>query len=89
MNDEMRALLTVTSRNGSPESRPARQGGAVVPPGSKRGLRDNGVWAGAFTRDNVELVTTGIREITPSGVLGADGPHWLGALVAPNRPSVA
>jgi 4-hydroxyacetophenone monooxygenase len=36
-------------------------------------LRDNGVWAGALTRDNVRLVTDPIREITPAGVVTADG----------------
>jgi 4-hydroxyacetophenone monooxygenase len=43
------------------------------PPGAKRMLRDNGVWAGALTRDNVRLVTDGIREITPAGVVTVDG----------------
>ena len=37
----------------------------VYPPGAKRMLRDNGVWAGALKRDNVRLVTESIREITP------------------------
>jgi 4-hydroxyacetophenone monooxygenase len=49
---------------------------AVVPkypPGAKRVLRDNGVWAGALTRDDVRLVTTPIREITPTGVVTDDG----------------
>ena len=45
----------------------------TYPPGAKRMLRDNGVWAGALKRDNVRLVTTGIREITPTGIVGADG----------------
>ena len=39
----------------------------TYPPGAKRLLRDNGVWAGALTRDNVTLVTETIREITPTG----------------------
>jgi 4-hydroxyacetophenone monooxygenase len=43
------------------------------PPGAKRMIRDNGVWAGALTRDNVRLVTTGISEIVPEGIVGADG----------------
>ena len=43
------------------------------PVGAKRMLRDNGVWAGALKRDNVSLVTAGIREITPKGVVTADG----------------
>jgi 4-hydroxyacetophenone monooxygenase len=43
------------------------------PVGAKRGLRDNGVWAGALKRDNVRLVTTPIAAITPKGVLTTDG----------------
>jgi 4-hydroxyacetophenone monooxygenase len=45
----------------------------TYPPGAKRMLRDNGVWAGALTRENVSLVTDSIREITPAGVVTADG----------------
>ena len=45
----------------------------TYPPGAKRLLRDNGVWAGALTRDNVTLVTDDIREITPAGIVTADG----------------
>ena len=43
------------------------------PPGAKRLLRDNGVWAGALTRDNVTLVSDEIREITPTGIVTVDG----------------
>jgi 4-hydroxyacetophenone monooxygenase len=43
------------------------------PPGAKRLLRDNGVWAGALKRENVELITDAILEITPTGVVTADG----------------
>jgi 4-hydroxyacetophenone monooxygenase len=43
------------------------------PPGAKRILRDNGVWAGALTRDNVTLVSDTIREITPHGIVTDDG----------------
>ncbi len=49
---------------------------AVVPnypPGAKRMLRDNGVWAGALTRDDVRLVTESIREITSNGIVTTDG----------------
>jgi 4-hydroxyacetophenone monooxygenase len=45
----------------------------TYPPGAKRMLRDNGVWARALKRDNVELITDAIREITPQGVVTADG----------------
>jgi 4-hydroxyacetophenone monooxygenase len=43
------------------------------PPGAKRVLRDNGIWPATLKRDNVELVTTDIDAITPSGVRTADG----------------
>ncbi|HEY3672650.1 MAG TPA: NAD(P)/FAD-dependent oxidoreductase, partial [Acidimicrobiia bacterium] len=45
----------------------------TYPPGAKRLLRDNGVWAGALTRDNVTLVSDEIREITPTGIVTVDG----------------
>src|SRR3954447_3126577 len=45
----------------------------TYPPGAKRMLRDNGVWAGALKRDNVELMTDGIREITAHGIVTDDG----------------
>ncbi len=45
----------------------------TYPPGAKRLLRDNGVWADALQRDNVQLLTDGIREITPSGIVSTDG----------------
>jgi len=43
------------------------------PPGAKRMLRDNGIWARTLKRDNVRLVTDTIREITPKGVVTEDG----------------
>jgi 4-hydroxyacetophenone monooxygenase len=45
----------------------------AYPPGAKRLLRDNGVWARSLKRDNVQLITEGIREITPNGIVTADG----------------
>jgi 4-hydroxyacetophenone monooxygenase len=45
----------------------------TYPPGAKRLLRDNGVWAATLKRDNVTLVTETIREITPSGIVTDDG----------------
>ena len=38
------------------------------PPGAKRMIRDNGIWAKTLKRDNVRLVTDGIARITPTGV---------------------
>ena len=52
------------------------------PVGAKRMLRDNGVWAGALKRDNVELITTPIREITEHAIVTADGvEHPIDVLV--------
>jgi 4-hydroxyacetophenone monooxygenase len=43
------------------------------PPGAKRMIRDNSVWAGTLTRDDVQLITTSIAAITPKGIRTADG----------------
>ncbi len=43
------------------------------PFGGKRSLRDNGVWVGALSRDNVELVTNPIAEINATGIRTEDG----------------
>ena len=43
------------------------------PPGGKRPLRDNGMWLAALQRDNVDLVTDPISEITSSGVALVEG----------------
>ncbi|GAC1314477.1 MAG: NAD(P)/FAD-dependent oxidoreductase [Acidimicrobiales bacterium] len=45
----------------------------TYPPGSKRGLRDNGIWARTLKRSNVDLITEPIREITARGVVTGDG----------------
>jgi len=43
------------------------------PPFAKRALRDDGRWAAALSRSDVDLVTTPIAEITPRGVRTQDG----------------
>ncbi len=43
------------------------------PPFAKRALRDDGRWAAALGRADVDLVTTPIAEITPEGVRTVDG----------------
>lgn len=45
----------------------------TYPLGGKRALFDNGVWVKALKRDNVDLETSAITEITPKGVITADG----------------
>lgn len=46
------------------------------PPAAKRLVLDNGIWAATLKRDNVHLVTDGIREITATGVVAADGTEY-------------
>ena len=41
------------------------------PPSSKRMVLDNGIWAATLKRENVRLVTEGIKEITATGVVTA------------------
>lgn len=74
MNDMMRMILTSYLETEFAD-RPDLVDKVVptYPPGAKRLLRDNGVWAGALTRENVELITNEIREITSKGIITADG----------------
>ncbi len=45
------------------------------PPMGKRTLQDNGTWLTTLQRDDVELITDGIAEITADGVATVDGVH--------------
>ncbi|PQM51574.1 4-hydroxyacetophenone monooxygenase [Mycolicibacter virginiensis] len=45
------------------------------PATGKRTLQDNGTWLKTLRRDNVELIRTPIRTITPQGVETEDGIH--------------
>ncbi|MGI9284610.1 MAG: flavin-containing monooxygenase, partial [Pseudomonadales bacterium] len=45
----------------------------TYPPFGKRMLQDNGSWLAALKRDNVELVTDGIREITTNSIVDNSG----------------
>lgn len=45
----------------------------TYPIGGKRSLLDNGVWMAALQRENVELVTDPISEITEQGIVTAGG----------------
>ena len=74
MNDMVRQLLT-QYLEAEFADRPDLLAHVVpaYPPGAKRMLRDNGVWAAALKRPNVHLVTTPIREITNDAVVDADG----------------
>jgi 4-hydroxyacetophenone monooxygenase len=70
MNEFVRQMLTgyLTEQfSGRPDL--LEQVTPHYPPGAKRMIRDNGVWARTLRRDNVRLVTDGIERITPAGVL--------------------
>jgi 4-hydroxyacetophenone monooxygenase len=73
-NDLMRAMFTAYIE-GQFADRPDLLPKVLptYPPAAKRVLRDNGIWARTLKRDDVELVTEPIREITPTGVVTADG----------------
>ncbi|HET9732819.1 MAG TPA: NAD(P)/FAD-dependent oxidoreductase [Acidimicrobiales bacterium] len=74
MNDFLRAFLTAYFQEQF-SARPDLLDRAVpvYPPAAKRILLDNGSWAAALQRDNVDLVTERIDRITPHGVVTADG----------------
>jgi 4-hydroxyacetophenone monooxygenase len=74
MNDFVRTMLAGYIE-GEFADRPELLQAALphYPPGAKRMLRDNGVWASALKRANVQLVTTPVAAITPGGVRCADG----------------
>ncbi len=77
MNDFARQMFTewITSQIGDDPGLIAK----VVPdyPATgKRTLQDNGSWLRALTRDNVELVRTGIDYIEPDAVVTVDGTRY-------------
>ena len=73
-NDQLRQLLTghLAAQCGG-DKELLEKVVPKYPPGGKRSVRDNGVWIRALKRDNVELITTPIREITERGIMTADG----------------
>ncbi|HWA92736.1 MAG TPA: NAD(P)/FAD-dependent oxidoreductase [Rhizomicrobium sp.] len=74
MNEMLRKMLIAKIQEQLP-TRPDLVEKVVpdYPFGSKRSVRDNGVYLAALARDNVELVTTGIDEIVPEGIKTKDG----------------
>jgi len=72
-NDLIRQLLTAYLQMEFPDPDLLAKVLPDYPPLAKRFVRDNGIWARTFTRDNVDLITDGIAEITESGVRTTDG----------------
>jgi 4-hydroxyacetophenone monooxygenase len=75
MNEFMRQLLVENLKlevDGRPDLLEACT--PHYPPGAKRMIRDNSIWATTLKRDNVRLLDGGgIQRITPKGIVTADG----------------
>jgi 4-hydroxyacetophenone monooxygenase len=78
MNDMVREFLTMYLRVEFPEDDLFEKVVPDYPPIAKRILRDNGIWARTLRRDNVQLVTDKIGEVTKSGVRMAATPERSG-----------
>src|ERR671911_400788 len=74
LNDVVRQLLTayITTEFASSPAL-IDQVLPTYPPIAKRVVRDNGTWPRALQRDNVSLITTGIDQITATGITTVDG----------------
>ncbi len=73
-SDQLRQLLTMAIQ-GQYADRPELLEKVLptYPPAAKRILLDNGSWPQAMKREDVNLITEGIKEITPEGVVTVDG----------------
>jgi 4-hydroxyacetophenone monooxygenase len=74
LNAELRDLLVDYTKGQIPDN-PKLLEAAIpnYPIGGKRSVRDNGVWLAALQRPNVQVETSAITEITPEGLITADG----------------
>jgi len=77
LNDMVRELFTAYLRLEFPDDELFEKVLPTYPPIAKRVVRDDGVWSRTLHRDDVELVTTPIQEITEKGVLTVDGTEHL------------
>ena len=82
MNDMVRQVFTdyISQQVGDDAELLAKVIPDYVPLG-KRTLQDNGSWLSALTRDNVELVTEGIREISATGVVTETGEYPVDVII--------
>jgi 4-hydroxyacetophenone monooxygenase len=72
-NEFVRAMLVEVLRAQVPEDDLFEKMEPHFPPFSKRGLRDDGIWAQTLRRDHVEVITDPIASVTESGVRTRDG----------------
>ena len=73
MNDLVRQMFTEYYRVQFPDREMYDKVLPHYPPFSKRFVRDNGIWARTFARDDVTLDVGSIGEITATGITMADG----------------
>ncbi len=83
LNDRLRVVLSdYIVRQLGPRQDLVSQCTPDFPVFGKRLVVDNN-WYGTLTRDNVELVTTGIERIVPNGLVTVDGtPHEVDVIIA-------
>ncbi|RDH79627.1 4-hydroxyacetophenone monooxygenase [Mycolicibacterium moriokaense] len=72
-NHEIRELFIAWMRAFTDDEELLEKVTPGYPPMGKRTLQDNGTWLKTLQRDDVELVTDGIAEITVDGVTADDG----------------
>lgn len=73
-NDFLRQMLEQYIRDGfGDDTELADACVPEYPPGAKRIVRDNGIWARTMRMDHVDLITEKISEVTETGVVTADG----------------
>jgi 4-hydroxyacetophenone monooxygenase len=71
-NEFVRSMLVDVLRAQVPDDELFEKMVPRFPPFAKRALRDDGRWAAACSQPHVDLITTTIEEITPSGVRTVD-----------------
>jgi 4-hydroxyacetophenone monooxygenase len=82
LNEMMRQFLIAYIRSEIPEDELFEKVVPNYPPAAKRMLRDNGAYTQALRRDNVDLHTNPIAEITEAGVSMEDGTtHALDVII--------
>ncbi len=73
MNDIVRQIFTEYYRMQFPDPELFEKVLPKYPPFSKRFVRDNGIWARTFARDDVELDVGAIGAVTETGIAMVDG----------------
>jgi 4-hydroxyacetophenone monooxygenase len=77
LNDRIRQNLVANIKHQIGDDNPELLEKAIpkYPPFGNRILADNGAWLSTMKRDNVDLITDGIREIVKDGIIDGNGNH--------------